>query len=183
MPHQESEQICAEILKSLRPAQGIEASASLAGILKLLHNHETSELHDSIGQSVAGSLLQFFINPDEASGNDSSVRRWAGLVLSQLCLKSTSTATSLGAEHNASADLQGLGRVILSQTEGEDLKIVSGMIIKSLVKQCVDIGLCLPCDTPYDQFPAKDSDEWMLQFQDFLDAVLKGNLDLLRYAP
>jgi hypothetical protein len=94
-------------------------------------------------------------------------RRWVGLVLRRIIGQS---ARSL-----ADDELAHIGQVILSSTEGEETRIVAGLIIREGLSQGISYAsfwpsAMVPDSVPF--FPNHDGSEWMKKFQDFLDAFV-----------
>jgi len=60
-------------------------------------------------------------------------------------------------------------------TEDEDLKLVAGMIIRTLVLAEIPIE-CFCSAEPFNTFPADGSQVWMKEFQDFADQLHTSGL-------
>ncbi|OWY48080.1 hypothetical protein AALT_g10525 [Alternaria alternata] len=116
--------------------------------------------------SVAEGYLEAFCN------TDSSVvrRRWIGIALAGMLEKPMVAAHIKGSTqlfHN-------LGAVILSSTEQEQTKIITGIIIRQALEQGIEYGSFWSSEKVRHSaptFPLKADAEWMHDFQTFLDAL------------
>lgn len=98
-------------------------------------------------------------------------RRWVGIALAAMLDASVEVA-----KHMASAEreLQGMGNVILSNTEREETKIVAGIIMRQALEQHVDFKRFWASDKVRNgatTFPVDTGFEWMQSFQSFLDTL------------
>jgi hypothetical protein len=116
--------------------------------------------------SVAEGYLQAFCN------TELSVvwRRWIGIALAGMLEKPKVAAHIKGSTqlfHN-------LGAVILSSTEQEQTKIITGIIIRQALEQGIEYGSFWSSEKvrhSAPSFPLKADAKWMHDFQTFLDAL------------
>ncbi|KAF2842972.1 hypothetical protein M501DRAFT_985134 [Patellaria atrata CBS 101060] len=122
----------------------------------------------ALSDAIARKLLGHFL----ADNISNLSRRWAGLLLVQLLEKSEVAGYRICDEKHM---LKKLGQNVFKQSE--DLKLITGMIIKPLVKR----GLCEIGDfwslSPSFQgptsFPTENSQDWIGKYQEFMDSLFE----------
>jgi len=98
-------------------------------------------------------------------------RRWSGLALAGMIRTSPVVATHLRPLHEA---LYKLGAIILSDTEREETKVVAGLAMRQALEQGMEYNSFWSSDKVRNSAPSFPQDlgaRWMVNFQDFLDAL------------
>jgi hypothetical protein len=122
--------------------------------------------------AVAEAYLRAFCD-----SNASLVRRrWVGLALCGMMAASGDVVAHLA---QLKRGLFGLGAVILSATEGEETKIIAGLIVRQSLSEGIDFANFWESEkvtNSASNFPNSSGPEWMKSYQDFLDTL--GDLAL-----
>ncbi|KAG9196403.1 hypothetical protein G6011_01524 [Alternaria panax] len=116
--------------------------------------------------SVAEGYLEAFCN----TGSSVVRRRWIGIALAGM-LEIPKVAAHI---KGSTQLLHNLGAVILSSTEQEQTKIVTGVIIRQALEQGIEYGSFWSSEKVRQSapnFPLGASAKWMHDFQKFLDAL------------
>ncbi|CAO2648982.1 Nn.00g099310.m01.CDS01 [Neocucurbitaria sp. VM-36] len=122
--------------------------------------------------SIAESYLQAFTDITSSSTR----RRWVGLALAGMIDMSLDVVHHL---KQFPQELQGLGTIILSNTEREETKIVTGIIMRQCLERGIDYCNFWASDKVQNSapnFPGNSGPRWMAEFQSFLDTL--GDLAL-----
>ncbi|CAN9427747.1 unnamed protein product [Alternaria alternata] len=123
--------------------------------------------------SVAEDYLEAFFNTDLSVVR----RRWIGIALAGMLEKPVVAAHIKGSTQL----LHNLGAVILSSTEQEQTKIITGIIIRQALEQGIEYSSFWSSEKvrhSAPSFPLKAGANWMHDFQTFLDAL--SDLELTR---
>jgi hypothetical protein len=122
--------------------------------------------------SVAEDYLHAFLNTTFSHLR----RRWLGIALAGMMDASPEVVEHLKAKDQP---LQGLGDVILSNTEREETKIIAGFIMRQALELHVEFASFWTSDKVKNSalnFPEARHSKWMSSFQSFLDTL--GDLAL-----
>ncbi|KAF2499850.1 hypothetical protein BU16DRAFT_558138 [Lophium mytilinum] len=116
-----------------------------------------------LGPSVAEAYLDAFTHRTLPNRN----RRWVGLVLYQLIESSNDVLEHL---RSLSKEVRLLSNVILN--EPEDLKMVAGIIIRTMILGGMQYADFWSNGAPYSvPFPTDETQVWMQDFQGFMDEL------------
>lgn len=121
---------------------------------------------------VAHRYLDAFCNKSYSNGR----RRWAGIALAGMMRASSNVVQRL---KKLSQGLSRVGAIILDQEESEERRIIAGLIVRQGLEVGIDFADFWKSDKVLHSapnFPKDSSEQWMGQFQTYLDTL--GNLAL-----
>jgi hypothetical protein len=138
-----------------------------ASHLQLAGLVDASKFTGSDFPEVAHRYLDAFCNKSYSNGR----RRWAGIALAGMIRASTSVVQRL---KRLSRGPSQLGAIILDQKETEERRIIAGLIIRQGLDRGIDFTDFWESDKVMHSapnFPRISDEQWMGQFQTYLDTL------------
>lgn len=138
-----------------------------ASHLQLVHLIAAGQFTGTGLPDVAHRYLDAFCNKSYSNGR----RRWAGIALGSMMRASTSVIQRL---KKLSQGTPRLGAIILDREENEERRIIAGLIIRQGLEAGIDFAAFWESDKVMNSapnFPRDASEQWMGQFQNYLDSL------------